>query len=79
VQVVDKREDSSVLNHEFNEGHTFSGEILLKVHIENLGKCSHDDLNLRVGQDFQGLLILELKMSLISEQQAGKAKQVHQE
>jgi len=68
VQVVDEGENSSVLNHEFDKGHELSGKILLKVHVENLGEGGHDNFDLLIVQDLQGLLILEFKMSFISQQ-----------
>lgn len=68
MQVVDEGENSSVLNHEFDKGHTPSGKILLKVHVENLGEGGHDNIDLLIVQDLQGLLILELKLPLIFQQ-----------
>lgn len=46
VQVVDKGEDSSVLNHEFDQSHTLSSKVLLEVHVEDLCECSHDNIDL---------------------------------
>lgn len=68
MQVVDEREDPSMLLHEFDQCHALSSKVLLEVHIEDLGECGHDDVDLGIIENLKGGLVLELEMSLIFKQ-----------
>lgn len=66
MEILDQRENLSVHLHQLNEGHTFTSELLLEVHVEDLGKSCKDNINLRLVKDLQRILVLELKVSLIN-------------
>ena len=66
MKVVDERENPSMLEHELDQSHSLSRPVLGKVFVEQGGEDLHDDVDLGIVQDLEGLLVLELKVSFVS-------------
>ena len=77
MQVVNDREDSCVHHHQFNQGHSLATVELFEIYIEDLCKGFHNDINLYLIENFEGLLILELKVSIILKQEIRKWNQIN--
>tara|TARA_B110000285_G_scaffold222566_1_gene276910 strand:+ start:425 stop:583 length:159 start_codon:yes stop_codon:yes gene_type:complete len=52
MEILNQRENSSVHDHQFDQGHTFTTKLLLEVNIENLGKSRKDNINLDSTENF---------------------------